>query len=283
MENKYDISDIRKIELSELAEFIVDEIFPNGEVIQPEIIAARNNITYNCSSYANYFDGLLEYQDGRFHIYLNSDLLRNQFTPRARFTFAHELGHYFIDEHRVALKYNLVKSHPSFIDFSSDNEAEIEADYFASSLLLPTKRILKDIAGRKFGFNLIEELHNKYQTSITATLIKFIAIGFQPMMIVVSQNDRIKWFKYSWDFPFKFINAQPGFKIPPLTSAGEYHYENKKNLDSDELVFAEDWFKIYRTEDRRREFWERCIYSDNARFVISVLWEKGDTRITSHI
>lgn len=274
MSNKYDLSEFRKKELSELAEFIAEDTFPDGNVIQPEIIAEKNEISYCCGSYENYFDGLLEYLDKSFHIYLNIDRLKHQFTPRARFTFAHELGHYFIDEHRNALKFNLVKSHPSFIDFSSDNEAELEADYFAASLLLPTGRILKDISGRKFEFNIIEELRSKYQTSLTATLLKFIAIGSQPMMIVVSQKERIKWFKYSSDFPFKFINAKPGFKVPPLTSAGEYHYENKKNIDSDELVYAEDWFSINYDEDRRREFWERCIYADSVGFVISVLWEK---------
>ncbi len=48
-------------------------------------------------------------------------------------------------------------------------------------------------------------------------------------------------------------------------------------------TIAEEWFKIFQAEDRKREFWERCIYSDNTRFVIIVLWEKGDTYITSHI
>lgn len=273
VKNKYDISYTRKVELAELAEIIVDEIFPTG-IIQPDIIAEKYGITYNCDSYGNYFDGLLQYRDGKFHIFLNSDRLKHQYTERARFTLAHELGHYFIDEHRNALKYNLVEAHPSFIDFSSDNEVELEADFFASSLLMPTSRIRKNVYKRKFSFELIEELSKKYQASLTATLLKFASIGNHPIMIVCSQNERIKWFKYSDDFPFKYIAAEPGFKVPVYSAAGDYHYNNVKSIGSDEVVLAQDWFSIYYSEDKDREFFERCIYSNKSRFVLSTIWEK---------
>ncbi|KAF5030816.1 hypothetical protein DSECCO2_634240 [anaerobic digester metagenome] len=270
--NKFDISSSRKKDLGELAEIIADELFPTG-IIQPNIIAEKYGITYNCDSYGNYFDGLLECKNGRFHIFLNSDRLKNQYTERARFTLAHELGHYFIDEHRNALIYKLVDSLPSFIDFSSDNIVELEADFFASSLLMPTTRITKDIFKRKFSFELIEEIKNKYQVSLTAALLKFASIGNHPIMIVCSQKERIKWFKYSDDFPFQYIAAEPGFKVPTCSAAGDYHYSNTKSMDN-EIVFAEDWFSVYYKQDRKRQFFERCIYSDSSRLVLSIIWEK---------
>src|SRR5689334_23997225 len=53
--------------------------------------------------YGNCFDGLLEYEAGEFHVYCNVDRGNIPGGARARFTLAHELGHYFIDEHRIAL------------------------------------------------------------------------------------------------------------------------------------------------------------------------------------
>ena len=271
--NKYDISESRKKELSDLAEFIADEYFVDTFVC-PYKLAKIYGISYTFDDYGNAFDGLLEHRSGKFHIYLNSRKAKHIYEPRVRFTLAHELGHYVIDEHRNALKSGLAPSHPSFTNFSSDNEVELEADFFASSLLIPKSRLIKDVFRRKFSFNLIHELATKYQTSITATLIKFASIGNHPIMIVCSIDKKIKWFKYSDDFPFKYIEALPGFKVPMNTSAGQYFYENGiKCEDEFEIIEAEDWFRIYNEKDYGRKFYEACIYSDRNKFVLSVIWE----------
>lgn len=271
--NKYDILESRKRELSELAEFIADEYFVDTFVC-PNKLAKIYGISYTFEDYGNAFDGLLEHRSGKFHIYLNSQNAKHIYQPRVRFTLAHELGHYLIDEHRNALKSGLTPSHPSFTNFSSDNEVELEADFFASSLLIPKSRLLKDVFKRKFSFNLIEELATKYQTSITATLIKFASIGNHPIMIVCSIDKKIKWFKYSNDFPFKYIDALPGFKVPVNTSAGQYFYVNGiKSEDEFEIIAAEDWFRLYNDNDYGRKFYESCIYSDRNKFVLSVIWE----------
>lgn len=73
-------------------------------MIMPEIIATQSGITYNYGEYGTYFDGVLEHDAGEFHIYLNKQNILYQDNTRLRFSFAHELGHFFIDEHRNALK-----------------------------------------------------------------------------------------------------------------------------------------------------------------------------------
>lgn len=270
--NRYDLSSYRKNELSDLAEFIADEYCPDS-LVCPYKILSTYGITYSFANYGNAFDGLLEHCAGKFHVYLNNHNARHRYVPRVRFTLAHELGHYIIDEHRNALKNGLVNPHPSFTNFASDNEAELEADFFASSLLLPKSRLLKDIYKRKFSFNLIEEIATKYQTSIAATLIKFASIGNHPIMIICTIDRQIKWFKYSEDFPFKYINYTGNFMVPVNTAAGEYFYENGIKSSDDEIVFAQDWFRIYDQNDYGRKFYEHCIYSDKNKFVLSIIWE----------
>lgn len=273
MRNKFDIPEYKKRELSDLAEFIADEYF-NDSFVCPYKLAQIYGITISFEDYKNAFDGLLEHCSGKFHIYLNSNLVKHKYEPRVRFTLAHELGHYIIDDHRIPLKMGLAPSHPSFTNFSSDNEVELEADFFASSLLIPSSRLNKDIYKRKFSFNLIEELAAKYQTSITATLLKFSFIGNHPIMIICTVNARIKWFKYSEDFPFKYIDALPGFKVPENTGAGQYFYQDRfKYEDNYEIIDAEDYFKLYNDYDYGRKFYEHCIYSDKNKFVLSIIWE----------
>lgn len=57
-----------------------------------------------------------------------------------RFTLAHELGHYFIDQHRRGLEEGKVRSHGSVVEFESELPIEQEADTFAASLLMPRER-----------------------------------------------------------------------------------------------------------------------------------------------
>ena len=136
------LSKRRETDLSELAESIADFYCPDG-VVEPTVIAEKKGIFYCFGRYGNAFDGLIEQENRFFHIFINTERAGAE-TPRARFTFAHELGHFFIDEHRQALLNGKTPVHPSFTNFSSKNIVEVEADFFASSLLLPDSRIKTD-------------------------------------------------------------------------------------------------------------------------------------------
>ncbi len=124
----------RDTEIRELAEAISLEYFPVTLVI-PEIIARDNGITYSYGHYVSAFDGLLEHRFGKFHIFLDLDRNPDRAGYRMRYTFAHELGHYFIDEHRNAIKTAKVKEHHSFNSTDAKNPAEKEADYWILSII----------------------------------------------------------------------------------------------------------------------------------------------------
>ena len=109
------ISVKRLQDIEELAEFVTESTFPNSRT-EPEQIAEQLGITHNYGHYEDAFDGLLEYCDGDFHIFGNLERVYYPEHPRARFTFSHELGHYFIDEHRNALA-GSVGPHASFTDY----------------------------------------------------------------------------------------------------------------------------------------------------------------------
>lgn len=268
--NKSDfVSESQKENIENLAEYIADYYSPKG-AINLEIIADNLGVTYSYGNYGDAFDGLLEHSFGKFHIYINVDRLDHPYTDRARFTFAHELGHYFIDHHRNALAQGLVPSHPSFTGFVSDNLVEREADFFASCLLLPKARIKQDCFKRKFNFKLIQELSKKYQTSLTATSLRYATIGCYPIMIVCSINNKIKWYWYTDDFPFWSLKHGKA-KVPEDTAAGEF-YGKGIQYSTSEIVFADDWFTIYFDKDVERKFYEHCIYGLNG-MVTSILWE----------
>lgn len=261
---------IRQRELSDLAEFIADLYCPNEEV-SPEYIADSIGLSFSYGDYAGCFDGLLEHEFGTFHVYINDHGYRPSSNPRLRFSFAHELGHYYIDDHRNALRSGRVPSHPSRSDFTSKNPVEMEADFFAASLLMPRGRLIQDCLKQKFSFQLIERISQKYNTSITATLLKFASIGNHPIMVVCFRDNQITWKTFSSDFPYIRIKDVKG--APPLESlAARFYASGFMSKEPEELV-ADDWFSGLFEYKRENPIYEKCVYAPKSNFVLSVIWE----------
>jgi Zn-dependent peptidase ImmA (M78 family) len=267
------LTKFRKDYLSSLAEFIAED-YNGGQLIVPRSIAERKMITYSYGRYQNAFDGLIEHDAGDFHIYINLDKAKEETSPRARFTFAHELGHFFIDEHRNALRNGRTPSHPSH-NFRSKNLVEVEADYFAASLLMPATRVRDHVRGKKFGLAIVESIRSTFQVSTTAALLRFVEIGNHPIMVICSRAGEVDWAASSNDFPFKTIKgAKISRQIPKHTATREY-WDSKREYQTVMEVTAGDWFENVYEDDIDRMFYERCIYSERFGygFILTVLWE----------
>lgn len=254
--------------LNELASSISDYYFPDSQ-IDPIVLAEKKRITYSFGNYGDAFDGLLEQENRDFHIFINIDKLGHAYSERARFTFGHELGHYFIDDHRNALLNGLSPSHCSLTGFKSKNKAERQADFFSSCLLMPELRFKRYCKGNKFEFRIIQELAKKFGTSISATALRFCSIGNQPIMVVYSYDNSIKWYWSSDDFPFKFLKFGKD-RLPPDTVAGEYFCLGSK-FKTTQQVFAMDWFNIWKDSQANKPFYEHCIM--NEKHALSIIWE----------
>lgn len=263
------ISIARRRVISSLAEYIANEYFPISEIL-PERIADDNQISYCYGEYGDSFDGLIEHQFGDFHIYINLTKVNHPTSTRSRFTFGHELGHYFIDEHRIALASGETPSHPSINDFSTKNSVEQEADFFACSLLMPEARFRADCYGQPISKELIQRLSKIYQTSITATLLRYVHIGNYPLMVICSQDSRILWHWKSDDFAYSYLKSMSG-KVPRYTVTGEYYYGRKK-YSSSEQVFVEEWFTYVDVQPNTCSLMEECFYFDTLKMVLTMIW-----------
>lgn len=259
--------------LSGLAEHYAESFCPDSLLIDPQQIADKLNLNCRTNDYAQGFDGMLVYREGEFYLHLNVRENDHIYKPRIRFTFAHELGHYIIDEHRNALTKPGAKPHGSFPLVSQDIMVEREADHFAACLLLPEKRVLKDLHCKKFNATLIDEISTKYNVSVTATLLRFVGLNHRPMMVVCSRNGYIAWHRETHDFPFPYPLYGHKGKVPENTSAGEYFYEKRKYADKAEIVFAGEWFVLNHKSDVNRKLYEYCYYFDGLNQVVSVIWE----------
>lgn len=172
----------REEEIEELAALLVAQSSTKDRV-DLESIAAKERITFSFGHYRDCFDGLLECRNSTFHIYVNVDTNKGAHSARARFSFAHELGHYFLDWHRTALDRG-VPSHGSKADFESGNlTAEREADMFAAHLLLPALQVKKAARNRIDAAEIVR-LAEIFCTSLSATAIRCAHLDLAPLIVM---------------------------------------------------------------------------------------------------
>lgn len=196
----------REAELAELAEGVVEAHCANA-AIDPEKIIQRKNITLFYDHYEDAFDGMLEYEDGRFFIHCNLDRENLPQSARARFTLAHELGHYFIDEHRNNLVSGQVPPHPSCSDRSAaDLVVEREADFFASRLLLPESRFRTAAKRLQVGLDGIKTIAETFNVSLSCAAIRCVSHEVFPCVLIKWSKDGFcwKWCSRSfWEYGYR--------------------------------------------------------------------------------
>lgn len=177
----------REQEIADLAEAVAETYFPGGMVV-PEDIAKAKRITLSEGDYGSCFDGLLEHRAGRFHIYCNS--ARSKTAGRKRFTLAHELGHYFIDEHRLALLSGRTPAHCSVHGGPpSINPIEREANHFASTLLVPPSRLEAFCGTATPGLALALKIKERFEVSITSAALRVVNLNLCPCLLIMWNPD----------------------------------------------------------------------------------------------
>ncbi|WP_324750088.1 ImmA/IrrE family metallo-endopeptidase [Sphingomonas sp. LY54] len=123
-------------------------------------------------------------------IFYSTDIKSDGFQ---RFTVAHELGHYFLDGHPEEIL-KVAPAHISRAGFTEGNSMiELEADHFASGLLLPTRLVQNELDREQIGFEGIERLAEVSKCSLTASAIRAAECSPYPMAIIVSRDDEVRY------------------------------------------------------------------------------------------
>jgi hypothetical protein len=264
----------RKEQLEQEAQYIADEYFTDNELIRPEIIAKDENITYTINNYNKDFKGLILYKNGRFHIFLDDSNGTTLNAPVIRYSFAHELGHYFIDEHRTELIRLGILPQAAGNGMLNDSIFEKEAEYFAACLLMPRKRILNDIAGKGFSTWLIHQICKTYKVSLTAAFSRFMVLGETPISIITNyldgKHDRVLHSKL---FPHHTLNLDEYGYIPATSVAGRFCYQGNDDFKTDNLLSADIWFNPKTEEDALRVYKEDCLVQQNLNRIVSIVYE----------
>lgn len=102
---------------------------------------------------------------------------------RQRFTIAHELGHMLLHKDEVIIDRKFQVHFRDSRSSSANDIAEIEANFFASQILMPEKFVLQSLTEKAFdlgGEAFIEELAMEFNVSLTAMTYRLSKLGFVP-------------------------------------------------------------------------------------------------------
>lgn len=104
-----------------------------------------------------------------------------------RFSVAHELGHYFLDGH---IDHILPQDgiHTSQAGFTSGDPYEMEADQFASGLIMPSSLFKRLLTRRDPGLEIVESLAELCRTSLTATAIRYAELTSDAVAVIISSG-----------------------------------------------------------------------------------------------
>ena len=185
--------DLASKKIAALAENIADKYCPRGTVL-PEVIISGEGIGLTYGRYGAEFDGIIDYTERGFHIRCNLDRENLPGSPRGRFTLAHELGHYFIDDHRTEIMATGGELHPSICEIpKGQSRREQESNLFASNLLMPPKRYAAFVRKARKRLSGIVDVAGKFKVSLTCAAIRYVTDEIEPSIIVNWSRDGDRW------------------------------------------------------------------------------------------
>lgn len=174
-------------DIASLAETLGCRYYENG-IVNLARIAQSKKITLINGEYGDHFVGQLVHRKNKFYIVLNENLLSGAESGRSRFTIAHELGHYFIDNHRRKLSKGISLSREGLTE-TEYKQVEIEANHFAAHLLMPEKKFLKINKTLDPGLAAIYHLKDHFDTSIECTTKHYINLDVIPSIMIRWKRD----------------------------------------------------------------------------------------------
>lgn len=159
--------------------------------VDPFAIAEAEDITIEAKASDRVgVSGGIIFHDDSVGIFYATDIKSEGFR---RFTVAHELGHYFLEGHPEEIL-KTAPIHLSRAGFSQgSNSIELEADHFASGLLMPTRLVGEVIGSNRVGLEGIVALSEIAKCSLTASAIRSAECSDYPMAVVVSSGDKVAY------------------------------------------------------------------------------------------
>jgi hypothetical protein len=118
---------------------------------------------------------------------------------------------------------------------------EIEASIFAGALLMPAEPFRERVAHRLPKTQVISDLANYFDTSLTATALRFVETSNDYCVFIVSEGGKIRWWRASDSFADHDLWLDSKDSLPRHSAAASYFRDGEAPARPIE-VDLKDWF-----------------------------------------
>jgi Zn-dependent peptidase ImmA (M78 family) len=181
---------------------------------------------------------------------------------RKRFAIAHELGHWFLHE---AESQFFICTAEQMRDYKG-SPMEVEANLFASELLMPTglfRPLAYDVEPR---LERVKTLAGIFNTSLTATAMKFVDLNKKECILVLSTNGVVSWSKQQGNR--SGLRIEKGMGLHPESTA--FHLGATACDSKPEVVNADAWI-THNWYERQIEITEQSWVLEEYNSVLTLL------------
>lgn len=200
------------------------------------------------------------------------------YESKKRYTIAHEVGHFLMHE-----KIEVHNENSNTLNWFKSTEDQLkkgiqewEANDFAAELLMPEQIFQSEAFGKPFSHELIKYLSERFKTSISSTVFRFMQLDLYPLLIVFIYNGVVKYWdkSLSWNCLVKDIAklSPPDDSVAMEYINGNYDFiytgkEQTQQINKSTWCVLNDYEKDI-------EFNEYCIPTKQYKTIISVIWER---------
>ena len=255
------------IEIENLAEYVLST-YRLKVPVDLEYICSEEGILVAPGQYSSSFHGRIEFlPDHNVFVIYYQEPTHDQYPGRVRFSLSHELGHYFIEEHRRIIQEQRI--HNSIGPFRSvGDRIENEADKFASALLIPAIAVEKAVANRGFlDLASILALADQCEASAQATAFRYVRLAEEPCLAIVSRQGKVLY-SFSSDEAdvqgFKWLGNRD---VPEKSVTAKCAKSEMAGILSDNSHTV-DWFSERRAAAK---LWEETVLLGKSGYVLTLL------------
>jgi len=173
-----------------------------------------------------------------------------------RLTLAHEIGHILLHHN-----FNICKKEDFYL-WRFTKGKEYEANHFAVELLMPETEIQKHLSKLDISFEVIEQISNFYQTSLTSAAIRCTKIYTDSAIIILHKNQKVLWAIKSSEC--KYDISSKVIDIGTLSS----------NLNSTNILikgFVEPYLWVDINDSDNVQCYEETMYFKNLESYLTIL------------
>lgn len=184
---------------------------------------------------------------------------------RKRFAMAHELGHWKLHQ-GVSQFWDC--SEQDMMNYSGSS-IEIEANIFASELLMPSRLFRPACRKSDPSMDLLRELSDCFITSLTSTAVRYVEEAKESCIVVFSEQGKVKWWKGKDDCSSTtWIDI--GQEIDSESAAWDC-LKDGVTISKMQKVPKTCWFKNLR-DYKKYDVYEQAMTLGNYPVILSLLW-----------